>query len=241
MSLRSDGAVPKAWIYRGQRPPGLTVHWRESSLLRTDRDRRREHGRGADARVPVTARRSRPWRGRPRRHAGLRVPLPAGDGEDRQGPGGRPQALPGRPDEGQAAPGQGRGGAQGRRPPGLARHPGPSGEAAGHPVASRRRGPSPRSGSYFRFSTAGAAAYGLANALATVPGGGASFFLSALGFLASRLVLFWPLAITVLPSESCREPYLGPPSAGRQPEPLAPPWRSSRPCRRRSPAASLSA
>src|SRR3954451_23299580 len=237
MSLRSDGAVPKAWIYGGQRPPGLTVHWRESSLLRTDRDRRREHGRGADARVPVTARRSRPWRGRPRRHAGLRVPLPAGDGEDRQGPGGRPQALPGRPDEGQAAPGQGRGGAQGRRPPGLARHPGPGGEAAGHPVAprllsrpprrgpgagARRRGASLRSGSYFRFSTAGAAAFGLANALDTVPGGGAGFFLSVLGFVASRLVLFWPLAITVLPSGGCREPRVGPPSAGRQPEPRPP-------------------
>src|SRR3954449_5822530 len=74
-----------------------------------------------------------------------------------------------------------------------------------------------RSTFYFRFSTAGAAVFGLANALATVPGGGASFFLSALGFLASRLVLFWPLAITVLPSESCREPHVGPPSAGRQP------------------------
>src|SRR3954470_879349 len=74
-----------------------------------------------------------------------------------------------------------------------------------------------RSGSYFRFSTAGAAAFGLANALDTVPGGGASFFLSALGFLASRLVLFWPFAITVLPSEGCREPYVGPLSAGRQP------------------------
>src|SRR4051794_33984081 len=150
------------------------------------------------------------------------VPLPAGDGEDRQGPGGQPQALPGRPDEGQAAPGQGRGGAQGRRPPSLARHPGPGGEAAGHPVAPRRRGASLRSGSYFRFSTAGAAAFGLANALDTVPGGGAGFFLSALGFLASRLVLFWPLAITVLPSGGCREPPVGPPSAGRQPEPRAP-------------------
>src|SRR5437764_14486083 len=64
----------------------------------------------------------------------------------------------------------------------------------------------PRSGSYFRFSIAGAAAFGLANALDTVPGGGAAFFLSALGFLASRLVLFWPFAITVLPSECCREP-----------------------------------
>src|SRR3954447_3550025 len=74
-----------------------------------------------------------------------------------------------------------------------------------------------RSGCYFRFSTAGAAAFGLANALDTVPGGGASFFLSALGFLASRLVLFWPFAITVLPSEGCREPYVGPLSAGRQP------------------------
>src|SRR3954449_11397632 len=63
-----------------------------------------------------------------------------------------------------------------------------------------------RSGSYFRFSTAGAAAFGLANALDTVPGGGAAFFLSALGFLASRLVLFWPFAIAVLPSEGCREP-----------------------------------
>src|SRR3954469_24437585 len=98
-------------------------------------------------------------------------------------------------------------------------HPGPSGEAAGHPVAPRRRGASLRSGSSFRFSTAGAAAFGLANALDTVPGGGAGFFLSDLGLLASRAALFLTLAITVLPSGGCREPPEGPPSAGRQPEP----------------------
>src|SRR4051794_14994300 len=79
-----------------------------------------------------------------------------------------------------------------------------------------------RSGSYFRFSTAGAAAFGLANALATVPGGGASFFLSALGFLVSRLVLFWPFAITILPSGCCRElPIVGSPPARRHSEPLS--------------------
>src|SRR3954454_11722380 len=76
--------------------------------------------------------------------------------------------------------------------------------------------------SYFRLSAAGAAGFGLANALATGAGGGASFFLSALGFLASRLVLFWPFAITILPSGCCRElPIVGSPPARRHSEPLS--------------------
>jgi hypothetical protein len=55
---------------------------------------------------------------------------------------------------------------------------------------------------YFRFSTAGAAGFGLSNTLDIVLRGGAGFFLSAFGFLASRLVLFWPFAINVLLSGS---------------------------------------
>ena len=48
----------------------------------------------------------------------------------------------------------------------------------------------PGSTSYFRLSGVGAAGLGLSNTLDTVPGDAASFFLSALGFLDSRLLLF---------------------------------------------------
>ncbi len=50
--------------------------------------------------------------------------------------------------------------------------------------------PCPEMTSYLRLSTVGAAGFGLSNALDIVPGAGASFFLLALGFFASRPVLF---------------------------------------------------
>jgi hypothetical protein len=53
-----------------------------------------------------------------------------------------------------------------------------------------RKPRAPRCTSYFRFSVAAATGFGLLSALDTVPGVAAPFFLSVLGFFASRFVLF---------------------------------------------------
>ena len=56
-------------------------------------------------------------------------------------------------------------------------------------MAFRDRGP-PRSIFYFLVSALAASGFGFAGALGTVPADARIFFLSALGFLASRLFLF---------------------------------------------------
>ena len=48
--------------------------------------------------------------------------------------------------------------------------------------------------------------FGLASALGAVPAVAKAFFLSALGFLGSRLLLFLPFAMAGLPSRSIAQP-----------------------------------
>jgi hypothetical protein len=55
---------------------------------------------------------------------------------------------------------------------------------------------------YFLLPVVAEPVFGLPGALGTVPADARVFFLSALGFLASRLLLFWPFAIAVLLSRT---------------------------------------
>ena len=120
--LRSLTSFPGSRQRSALREPGITgSRGAESARGLRDPSRRdcdgTEHGEGTVADPTLAPRRRCRQRRRAGRHAGPGLPLPAGDGEDRQGPGSRPQALPGRPGQGQAAPGEGGRGAQGRPAP----------------------------------------------------------------------------------------------------------------------------
>ena len=64
----------------------------------------------------------------------------------------------------------------------------------------------PRSIFYFLVSAVAAPGFGFVGALGTVPADARTFFLSALGFLASRLLLFGPFAIAGLPLRPIAQP-----------------------------------